>query len=147
MELEVNVKGQNIKAVSQDKLADIIPNAKEPHPHVIDLRKILEIEDYQEDKFKDAGFTYRRIPVEPLTLSEQDMDALRREFARQRGRYIVFSSGGIRAAALVLMHAARTLKWNFEETLDKCPELKNSQQHAELKHWMKDYLKRHGCKL
>lgn len=146
MELELEVNGQKIRALSVDHLEKFRKADKENCPRLVDLRKVTEIEEDLTAEFKEAEKPYLRIPVRADTLSEQDMDAMRREFGRRLGPYAVISTGGLRAAAMLLMHAGRNQEWSYEDALKKCQELKKSKGHEALKERMKGYLERHAVK-
>ncbi|HXE71053.1 MAG TPA: hypothetical protein VNO81_00205, partial [Candidatus Nitrosotenuis sp.] len=69
-------------------------------------------------------------------------DQIRREFVRG-GEVAVVSTGGKRAAAVVLMHAGRTLGWSVQETLARASEVAG---RAPLEKFVREYLERHRDK-
>ncbi|MCA9795822.1 MAG: hypothetical protein KC910_28640 [Candidatus Eremiobacteraeota bacterium] len=140
MKLELEVKGQTIHVLSDEHLKSIEDKA---YPQVIDLRRNHEVDGKLAEKLREEGVHYTHIPVSPETLSEQDVDHARWEFARRKGPYAVLSTKGVRAAAVVLMHAARVEDWSLDETLKKCPELKKEKK---LKAFLAGYLERHRAK-
>ncbi len=75
------------------------------------------------------------------TLSEQDMEQVRREFARSGGPFQVVSQTGWRAATVVLAHAGRVLGWKPEEALARCPGL---GERADLAGFLSTYLTEHA---
>ena len=98
---------------------------------VVDLRKVTEIS--KKPALKELDVRYVSVPVVVETFSEQDMDFVRREFARHWGRVLIVSEGGVRATFFALAHAARAQKWTLERALSECPAL------AKEKPWL-DYL-------
>ncbi|MEW6282367.1 MAG: hypothetical protein AB1758_27415 [Candidatus Eremiobacterota bacterium] len=135
MNLSVEVACNAITALSEDALGDA-----SAFRYVVDLRKAHELTEDPSASFKERNIQYYRMPVSAADISEQDLDHLRRELARSGGPYAVVSGGGKRAAALVLMHAGRTLGWSVEETLSRCPELGDDPI---LRAHIQSYLERH----
>lgn len=134
MRLDVEVNGRRIAAVSA---------ADRGTPQggvVIDCRKSNEI-PADEEKPAEGGPKVVPLPLTAETLSEQDMDQARREFARAEGPFTVVSQDGRRAAAVVLAHAARVLQWKSDEALAKCPEV---AAHPQLAAFVKRYVDEHA---
>ena len=134
MELELN--GQTLVALDAQELDSVFAGAD--CKCLVDLRKAQERSDSPAPRCKEKGIAYVHVPVTPATLSEQDLDFVRRETGRRWGRLAVLSSGGQRAAALVLMHAGRSGQWSDEDTLARCPELEDAWKQQ-----VRTYLARH----
>lgn len=135
--LELTVKGRKIAAVDASAEADL---KKGEVASILDLRRAAELEEDLGAFFKEKDTDYLRIPMIPETVSEQDLDSIRWEFARNRDSYALISTGGTRAAAVLLMHAGRTEKWDYQETLKHYPDLKKEKGLAS---WVEAYLERH----
>lgn len=134
MRLDVEVNGRRIAAVSA---------ADRGTPEggvVVDCRKSSEI-PADEAKPAEGGPKVVRLPMTADTLSEQDLDQLRREFARAEGPFVVVSTNGRRAAAAVLAHAGRVLGWKSDEALAKCPDVGS---HPQLAAFVKRYVEEHA---
>lgn len=134
MRLDVEVKGRKIAAVSAADRGT--PEAGV----VIDCRKSNEI-PADEAKPAEGGPKVVHLPMTAATLSEQDMDQLRRELARAEGPFEVVSTNGRRAAAAVLAHAGRVLGWKPAEALAKCPAV---GEHPHLSTFVNRYLDEHA---
>ena len=131
MRMDVEVNGRSISAVSAEELGKV------PTPEVVlDLRKSTEIPAGEAAPPKVV-----RLPVTAGSLSEQDMDQARREFARGAGPFVVLSETGRRAAAVVLAHAGRVLGWKTEQALERCPDLSKS---PDLARFLETYLAEHA---
>lgn len=135
MKMDFEVGGLAMTALSQDKLGDAAGFGS-----VVDLRKAFEISEDPAPGLKEKNIAYCRMGIDAGSLSEQDMDHLRRELARRAGPYAVVSSGGKRAAAMCLMHAGRTLGWSVDDTLKRCQEV---AQDKMLSAEVQSYLERH----
>jgi hypothetical protein len=117
LRVDVEVNGRKITAApvaSRDQV--------ETPAVVLDCRRSTEIPT-QEAPTPAEGLKVVRLPLTAETLSEQDMDQARREFARSPGPFLVLSQTGFRAATVVLAHAGRVLGWKPEEALSHCPGL------------------------
>jgi len=134
MQLTLECQGVTLVATDQSWFESLSPESK----LVVDLRKVTEITSLPD--LKEKGIKRVSIPLTPDTWSEQDMDALRREFLRGESPVVVVSTGGQRAALMVLQHVARALQWNLEDALGKSAEVAN---RPELKTLLQDYLQRH----
>lgn len=127
MRFEAEVHGQKLVGAPVAELDELLALSAEDikagkgYPCVVDVRKKMEASVAPAAKCKELGISYQHVPVTLESYSEQDMDHLRREFARKWGRVLVISAGGERASFLVLSHAARALSWKGEEALEKCP--------------------------
>ncbi len=137
MKIELEVNGQTIHALSEEEWK------RDDYPRVIDLRRADEVDPGLAAEMKEADKVYLRVPISPETLSEQDLDRLRWEFARRKGPYAVISTQGVRAAALVLMHAARTQKWDLDKVFKECPAVKKDKG---LEAFVTGYLERHSAR-
>ena len=135
MKMDFEVAGLSITALSEDKLGDGTGFGS-----VVDLRKAFEIKADPAPGLKEKSIAYCRLGIDAKSLSEQDMDHLRRELARRAGPYAVVSSGGKRALAMCLMHAGRTAGWSVADTLAKSKEIADD---AVLSAEVKSYLERH----
>lgn len=135
MKIDFEVAGLKITALSEDALGDGAGYA-----YVVDLRKAFEIKSDPAPGLKEKNIPYYRMGIDAHSLSEQDMDHLRRELARRAGHYAVVSLGGKRAAAMCLMHAGRTHHWSVEDTLAKCKEVADDKGLAAE---VRGYLERH----
>ena len=145
MQYEQTVNGQRLVAATPDvfeqtlKLSADAIKAGEGFPCVVDLRKKQEMSEFPAAKCKELGINYAHVPVTPETLSEQDIDHCRREFARGWGRVLVISQGGQRALLMVILQAARVQGWKAPEATAKCPDL----QLPTYKQYLEGYLSRH----
>lgn len=135
VKVELEVAGQSVTALSEDQLGDGAGFGS-----VIDLRRSFEVKSDPAPGLKEKNVAYYRMAIDALSLSEQDMDHLRRELARRQGPYAVVSAGGKRAATMLLMHAARTLGWSSEEALKRCSEVREDKL---LSQEVKSYLEQH----
>jgi hypothetical protein len=135
MKMDFEVAGLTITAMSQDKLGD-----GSGFGSVVDLRKAFEIKDDPAPGLKEKNVAYYRMGIDAASLSEQDMDHLRRELARRAGPYAIVSSGGKRAVAMCLMHAGRTLGWSVGDTLAKS---KDVAEDKVLSAEITNYIERH----
>ncbi len=133
--LEIEVAGQTVTALSEDQLGDGAAFGS-----VIDLRRSFEVKSDPAPGLKEKNIAYYRMAIDAGSLSEQDMDHLRRELARRQGPYAVISTGGKRAATMLLMHAARTLGWDADEALKRCSEVREDQR---LSQELKSYIEQH----
>jgi protein tyrosine phosphatase (PTP) superfamily phosphohydrolase (DUF442 family) len=106
----------------------------------VDLRKVTEFPPAEVADLKEKGVKRVSLPVTAGTWSEQDMDALRREFLRGESPVAVVSAGGERAALVVLQHVARAEKLSVEQALQRWPEIKLP---SELQRLLASYLERH----
>lgn len=135
MRVDVEVNGRKISAVSVDELSKVA------NPEVvIDCRKSNEI-PAGEAAPAEGGPKVIRLPMTAQTLSEQDMDQLRREFARGAGPFVVASETGLRAATVVLAHAGRVQGWKADDALARCPAL---GERAALAGFLRFYLAEHA---
>lgn len=140
MHLELEVNGQTLVGADLAQLQAALADPEKKYPCVVDLRRRTEWSESPAPKFKELGVKYVPLPVDAETFSEQDMDAVRREFARHWGKVLVVSVRGARSCFLVLAHAARVQGWSYEDALAKCPDLKN---HEQLCAHLRSYLQRH----
>ena len=139
MRLELQCRGVSILACDSQWLEKAVDQETPESRLVVDLRKVTEINSLPEG-LKDKGITRVSIPVTAASWSEQDVDALRREFLRGASPVVVMSQGGTRAALLALQHVARVEQWSAETALKKCPEV---EKQPELKRLLEEYLQRH----
>lgn len=115
--MDVEVNGKKIAAGSVEE------RGRGTTPQVIlDCRKANEI-PAGEPAPAEGGPKLVRLPMTAATMSEQDVDQVRREIARTEGPFLVLSETGMRAATVVLAHAGRALGWKPEEALARCPGL------------------------
>lgn len=135
MKMEFEVAGLKITALSEDALGD-----GSDYAYVVDLRKAFEIKTNPAPGLKEKNIPYCRLGIDAGSLSEQDMDHLRRELARRAGHYAVVSSGGKRAVAMCLMHAGRTGRWSVQDTLARSKEI---AEDPVLSAEVRGYLERH----
>jgi hypothetical protein len=129
MRWEIEINGTKIVAGPAAELTPLLEltpeavKAGEGFPCVVDVRKAMEIVEKPTARLKELGVRYVPVPVTVATFSEQDMDAIRREFARSWPRLLVISQGGIRASFLALAHAARVKGWSLKEATESCSGL------------------------
>jgi hypothetical protein len=135
MKMQFEVAGVSLTAMSQDVLGDASGFGS-----VVDLRKAFEVSSDPGPALKEKNIAYYRMGIDAKSLSEQDMDHLRRELARRAGPYAIVSTGGKRAVAMCLMHAGRTEGWSVEDTLAKSQEVADD---SVLSAEVKSYLERH----
>ncbi len=134
MRVDVEVNGRKISALSVEERS----GAAAPEV-VLDCRKTTEI-PADEVPLPD-GVRRVRLPMTAQTLSEQDLEQVRREFARSGGPFQVVSQTGWRAATVVLAHAGRVLGWKPEEALARCPGL---EARSDLAGFLGTYLTEHA---
>ena len=134
MRVDVEVNGRKISALAVEERA----GAEAPEV-VLDCRKATEIPAGEAPL--PEGVKLVRLPMTALTLSEQDLDQVRREFARGGGPFQVVSQTGWRAATVVLAHAGRVLGWKPQEALARCPGL---VERADLARFLTTYLVEHS---
>lgn len=134
MRLDVEVNGRRIAAVSAEELGTPTGGV------VIECRKSNEI-PAGAGKPAEGGPKLVLLPLTELTLSEQDLDQARREFARAEGPFVVVSTRGRRAAAVVLAHAGRVLGWKPAEALARCPAV---AEHPQMAAFVTRYLDEHA---
>ncbi|MBS2039455.1 hypothetical protein JST97_31000 [bacterium] len=139
MRLELTCRDLKILACDSAWLDQAVAQDNPESKLVVDLRKVNEINALPEN-LKDKGISRVSIPVTARSWSEQDMDMLRREFARGVSPVVVLSAGGERAALMALQHVARVEQWSLEQALEKCPAV---GKREELKKLLADYLARH----
>lgn len=139
MQLELECRGVKLIACQSSWLQQQLKAESSEPSLVVDLRKVTEI---QEDLsgLKDRQIQRVPIPVTAETWSEQDVDAVRREFLRGKSPVRVISTGGRRAALMVLQHVARAEQWSADQALERCPEVAGDPA---LKKLLQDYLARH----
>lgn len=115
--------------------------AKDTPATLIDLRTFTELAD-QTPPRSPEGWGYRRLPITGGTVSEQDLDILRREFFR-RSHTVLVGPNESRAPLLVAAALARLEKggWNGAARA----ELEADHPEQELERWLTAYLVRHGC--
>jgi len=135
LRVDVEVNGRKITAAPVTVRDEV-----EPFEVVLDCRRSTEIPP-QEAPPSPEGLKVVRLPLTAETLSEQDLDQARREFARGAGPFLVLSQTGFRAATVVLAHAGRVLGWKPEEALARCPGLKG---HPQLAGFLTRYLTEHA---
>jgi len=135
LRVDVEVNGRKITAAPV-----AMRNQVEAPAVVLDCRRSTEIPP-QEAPTPTEGSKVIRLPLAAETLSEQDLDQARREFARDPGPFLVMSQTGFRAATVVLAHAGRVLGWKPEEALARCPGL---EAHRPLAGFLTRYLTEHA---
>jgi protein tyrosine phosphatase (PTP) superfamily phosphohydrolase (DUF442 family) len=145
VQFEQQVNGQRLVASTPELLEAALSQTKESikagegFPCIVDLRKKLEMGEFPASRCKDAGISYLHLPVTPESLSEQDIDHVRREFGRNWGRVLVISTHGQRAVLMVAMQAARVAGIGAADAAKKFPELTDPA----LKQYLEAYLNRH----
>ena len=148
MHWEIELNNQKLVAAPASELSSVLaltPDAikqGEGFACVVDLRKSQEIQDKPNARLQELGVRYVQVPVTAATFSEQDMDAVRREFARSWGQVLVVSQGGTRATFLTLAHAARVRGWSPEQAMESCPKMRPAEEQAWVDH-LSCYLARH----
>lgn len=106
---------------------------------LIDLRTLSEIGDAPQPELP-PDWSYLRQPLTGATISEQDMDVIRREFYRKPLTALVGPTIE-RASLIVTASITRREKssWDYEE------QGKTNCSEPELLQWLASYLERHGC--
>lgn len=132
MKLQLELNGVTMVAV------DVASLELADYKCVVDLRKAQERTEELAPKCKEKGVAYVHVPVTAESWSEQDMDFLRRETARRWGKMAVVSTGGQRAAAVLLMHWGRSGVKTDEDVFAQCAELDEAWKPR-----IQDYLARH----
>lgn len=138
---ELECRGVRLLACSRDEWQDALAKDQPLAKLLVDLRKVDEFEADEVAGLKEKGIKRAAIPVTEATWSEQDMDAVRREFLRGESPVAVVSTRGRRAALMILQHAGRAEQWNLEQTLAKFPGLELTPTMRRL---LEDYLRRHN---
>ncbi len=135
MRVDVEVNGRKITAIPVAMRDQI------QAPEVLlDCRRSTEFPSGQVPA-PPEGLKLVRLPLSAESLSEQDLEQVRREFARSAGPFLVVSQTGLRAATVVLAHAGRVLGWKPEEALARCPGL---EADPRLTGFLTRYLKEHA---
>lgn len=106
---------------------------------VIDLRCALESREQPLDKMPDT-WLHRQLSVRGNTVSEQDIDVIRRE-QRRYGRLILVAGNMARSVLLVLTDLARLDRTPLPERETR--QLEGLEQELELFSWLNQYLERH----
>lgn len=106
---------------------------------VIDLRCALESREQPLDKMPDT-WLHRQLSVRGTTVSEQDIDVIRRE-QRRFGRLILVAGNMARGVLLALTDLARLERTPLPESETK--QLEGLEQELELFSWLNQYLDRH----
>lgn len=138
---ELECRGVKLLACSRQEWEQALQREQPLARRVVDLRKVTEFDAAEVAGLKDKGIQRAHIPVTESTWSEQDMDAVRREFLRGDSPVAVLSSEGKRAALMILQHAARAEQWSAEAALNRFPGLELTPG---LRRLLEDYLQRHG---
>lgn len=146
MRWEVEVNRDKLVAAPVGELTELLAKTAEAIQEngpkcVVDLRRGLEISEKPAARLRELGVNYVQVPVSAETFSEQDMDCVRREFARRWGRVLVVSEKGARAIYFVLSHAARAQGWSYEQAVASCSPL--AGETIWLDH-LRPYLARHS---
>lgn len=132
--LELECRG--VKLLACDAAAVGEPPAR----LLVDLRKVNEIPADSLAGLEAAEVKRASIPVTLDTWSEQDVDALRREFNRGVSPVAVVSQGGRRAALLIVQHVARAQGWELDQALRESAAVAWNDRERQL---LSDYLDRH----
>lgn len=144
MRLELECRGVKLLACDASWIDEALKADKPESELLVDLRKVTEFAPEQLASLKEKGIARVPIPLTAQSWSEQDMDAVRREFLRGKSPVVLLSKGGSRAALMALQHVARVERWSAEEALGRCPEV---AQDDALKGLLVSYLERHQRQL
>lgn len=120
-----------------DDLAGVLDSDKAAS--VVDLRTGSEIGEASPPEVPEA-WNYRRLPVSGDTVSEQDVDVLRREQLRSN-QTVVLSPNGARGPLMVLAGEARKARRDLEK--DELKDVKDQSKEKALRSWLDSYLERH----
>lgn len=114
--------------------------AKDVPATVVDLRTFVEAGEEAPPRSPE-GWGYRRLPITGATVSEQDLDVLRREFFR-RTHTIVMGPNSSRPRLLVAAALSRLDQggWKGGARAEADP----SHGENALQDWLTAYLSRHG---
>lgn len=112
---------------------------KDKAASIVDLRTKLELGD---DEAPEVGenWEYRRLPVSGTTISEQDLDVLRREQLRNT-QTVVLSPNQARGPLMVLAGEARKQRRALSK--DELSSLKDLSKEKKTQKWLDAYLERH----
>ncbi len=107
---------------------------------IIDLRTFLEAGEDSTPRTPE-GWGYRRLPITGSTVSEQDIDVLRREFFR-KPQSVVIGPNSSRASLLITASLSRHEQKGWENAKDV--EVDSNHGESHLQEWLDAYLARHG---
>ena len=132
---------RNIIAGDASQLEQLVSAASSDSPAtIIDLRTFLEAGEDETPRTPD-GWGYRRLPITGSTVSEQDLDVLRREFFR-KPQSIVLGPNSSRARLVITASLSRQEQGGWDA--GKRAEVEASHGEDALKTWLDGYLARHG---
>lgn len=106
---------------------------------VVDLRTVVELGEQTTPEVPET-WDYRRLPVTGSTVSEQDMDVLRREQLRST-QTIVLAPNGARGPLMVLAGEARKARRDLNK--DELKDVTDQNKEKDLRSWLDSYLERH----
>lgn len=110
--------------------------SKDTPATVVDLRTFLEVGEQPAPRSPE-GWGYRRLPITGATVSEQDLDVLRREFFR-RSHTVVIGPNASRSRLLAAAALSRLEQggWNGGARA----EAEANHGENDLQNWLTDYL-------
>lgn len=114
--------------------------AKDIPATVVDLRTFVEASDEAPPRSPE-GWGYRRLPITGATVSEQDLDVLRREFFR-RTHTVVVGPNSSRSRLLVAAALSRLEQGGWQGGARAEADPKHGE--SALQNWLSSYLARHG---
>ncbi len=126
------------EAAQWDQLLTAV--TKDTPATVVDLRTFVEVGEQPVPRTPE-GWGYRRLPITGATVSEQDLDVLRREFFR-RPQTVIVGPNASRSRLLAAAALSRLEQggWNGGDRA----EVETSHGEDQLRSWLTDYLVRHG---
>lgn len=132
---------RTIIAGEASQLEQLVSSASSESPAtLIDLRTFLEAGENETPRTPE-GWGYRRLPITGATVSEQDLDVLRREFFR-KPQSVVLGPNASRAHLLIAASLSRHEQGGWEA--GKRAEVDPNHGEDQLKDWLDAYLTRHG---
>jgi uncharacterized protein (TIGR01244 family) len=99
--------------------------------------------DAEADIARDLGLRYLNLPVTMDSISEDQVDAFRRQLSELPEPIYVHCSAGKRAGAFVMMHTAAEQDMSGDEALKKAEEMGFECDQPELESFVKNYVNNH----
>ncbi|MHB1951648.1 MAG: protein tyrosine phosphatase family protein [Acidiferrobacteraceae bacterium] len=108
---------------AQPEERDLAQLKREGVRTVFDFRHPSETRTPNAELVRRVGLDYVNIPVRLSALSDEDVEAFRREAERHPGAFLLHCGAGTRAAAMYLMKTAADHGWDAQRTFAEAQRL------------------------